>query len=86
LPPPHVSPSKPAPIRVAPKPAMKSRKKARNVFYDDRGFLNETNTYNNLLHNIDGGVVLRKKKFNALPLDLYDPGFHYTFNESEHGE
>jgi hypothetical protein len=65
---------------------MKSQKKARNVFYDDRGFPDETDAYNNLLHNVDGGVVLRKKKFDAPPLDQDDPGFHYTFNESEHGK
>ncbi len=47
---------------------MKLQKMARNVFYDDRGFPDETNAYNNLLHNVDGGVVLRKKKFDAPPL------------------
>jgi hypothetical protein len=46
---------------------MKSRKKAQNVFYDNRGFPDETNAYDNLLHNVDGGVVLRKKKFDAPP-------------------
>jgi hypothetical protein len=86
LPPTPVSPSNPAPIRVAPKMAMKSQKKAQNVFYDNHGFPDETDAYNNLLHNVDGGVVLRKKKFDAPPLDQDDPGFHYTFNKSEHGE
>jgi hypothetical protein len=65
---------------------MKSGKKARNVIYDDRSFPDETDAYDNLLHNVDGGEVLRKKKFDAPPLDQDDPGFHYTFNESEHGK
>jgi hypothetical protein len=52
----------PAPIQVAPKPAMRSKKKAWNVFYNNRGFPDEWDAYNHLLHNIDGGIVLRKKK------------------------
>ncbi len=59
---------------------MKSRKKARNIFFDDRGFPDE------LLHNIDGGVVLRKKKFDAPALDQDDPNFDYAFDESLHGD
>ncbi len=76
----------PAPIRVAPKPAMCSKKKARNVFYDDRGFPNESDTYNHLLHNIDGGIVLWKKKYGAPALDQDNPVFNYVYSEAKHGE
>ncbi len=78
--------SKPAPIRVAPKPAMRTRKKGRNIFYDNRGLLDESNAYNHLLHNIDGRVVLCKKKFDAPALDQDDPKFNYTFSEADHGK
>ena len=81
-----VSPSPPSRIRVAPKLAMKSQKKARNVFFDNRGFPDESDAYDHLLHNIDGGVVLRKKKFDAPALDQDDPDFNYAFDESLHGD
>ncbi len=79
-------PSKPAPIRVVPKPAMCVRKKARNMFYDDRGFPDESDAYNHLLHNVDGGVVLHKKKFDAPALDQDDPEFNYIFSKADHGD
>ena len=80
--PPSVSPS---PIRVAPKPSLRAKKKARNVFYDDRGFPDESTEYDNLLHNIDGGVVLRRKKFDAPALDEDDPLFNYVFSDDRDG-
>jgi hypothetical protein len=36
----------------------KAYKQSKNVFYDDCGFPDETNDYDNCLHNIDGGVIL----------------------------
>ncbi len=65
---------------------MRVHKKARNVFYNDCGFPDESAAYNHLLHNVDGGVVLRKKKFDAPALDQDDPEFNYTFSEADHGE
>ncbi len=59
--------SESAPIRVAPKPKSKSNKKARNVFYDDRGYPDESDEYDSLLHNIDGGVILQKRSFPHPP-------------------
>jgi hypothetical protein len=64
---------------------MKSRKKARNVFFDDRGFPDESDAYDHLLHNIEGGVVLRRKKFDTPALDQDNPDFHYSFDKSLHG-
>ena len=52
------------PIRVAPK--AKRQKRLQNVFLDDRGFPDQSNEYDHLLHNIDGGPVLRKLKHPAL--------------------
>jgi hypothetical protein len=56
------------------------------MFYDDHGFPDESDAYNHLLHNIDGGVVLRRKKFNAPALDQDNPEFNYIFYEANHGE
>ena len=72
-------------IRVAPKPSFRAKKKARNVFYDDRGFPDQSSDYDNLLHNIDGGVVLRRRKFVAPTLDIDDPLFNFTFSEDRDG-
>jgi hypothetical protein len=63
----------PAPIQVAPKPVTRQWKKARNVFYDNHNFPDESDAYNHLLHNIDGGVVLRKRHIEAPALDEDDP-------------
>ncbi len=73
-----------SPIRVAPKP--KCSHKMRNVFYDDRRFLDLSNKFDHLLHNIDGGVILCKKKHPQPPLNFDDPTFNYKFNESIHAE
>jgi hypothetical protein len=36
------------------------------------------------MHNIDGGVILRKKKHPQPPLDVDDPEFNYKFDEALH--
>ncbi len=78
--------SKPTPICVAPKPDMRGHKKAGNVFYDDRGYPDESDAYNHLLRKVDGGVVLCKKKFDAPTLYQDDPGFNFIFSKADHGE
>ena len=55
----------PVPIRVACTPGLCAKKKAHNVFNNGRGFPDELEAYDHLLHNIDSGIVLRKKKFDA---------------------
>jgi hypothetical protein len=69
-------------IRVTPKP--KSRCKLRNVFYDDRGFLDQSDEFDHLLKNIEGGVILCKKKHPQPPLDINNPTFNYKFDEALH--
>jgi hypothetical protein len=73
-----------SPIRATPKP--KCRRKSRNVFYDDRGFPDQSNDFDHLLHNIDGGVILRKKKHPQPSLDIINPTFNYQFNATLHAE
>ena len=71
------------PIRVAPKP--KRRKRRPNVFLDDRGYPDQSDEFDHILHNIDGKPVLRKRKHPAPPLDAIDPEFNCQFDESKHG-
>ncbi len=73
-----------SPICVAAK--NKSRRRLRNVFVDDRGFPDQSDEYNTLLHNIDGGSILRKLKHPPPPLDMVDPTFHFPFDECLHGK
>jgi hypothetical protein len=75
-------PSKP-PIRVTPRP--KFRQKFCNVYYNDRGYPDQTNEFDHLLHNIIGGVILRKTKFPQPLLDLCNPLFDYQFSDAIHG-
>ena len=53
---------------------------------DDRGFPDQSDEYDTLLHNVDGGPILRKLKHPAPPLDVHDPSFHFPFDEALHGE
>jgi len=79
-------PSLQAPIRVAPKPTACSAKKSCNVFYDNRGHPDDSEAYDQLLHNIDGGTILRKKKCPTPPIDVDDPTFNHVYSEELHGE
>ncbi len=76
----------PSPIRVAPKPKSCTIKKAGNVFFDNRGFPNDSDDYNNLLYNINGGVILRKKKFLTPPIDVFDPVCNWEYSNELHGD
>jgi hypothetical protein len=60
-------------------------KKRQNVFYDDRGYPNQSHEFEVLLHNINGGTILRKRKHPAPPLDDIDPRFFAVYNETAHG-
>jgi hypothetical protein len=76
-------PAKGKPIHVAPKP--KHRKKLQNVFLDDRGFPDQSDEYDHLLHSIDGGPVLRKLCHPMPNLDgPIDPPFDHPFIPEEH--
>ncbi len=56
------------------------------MFVDNRGFPDESEYYKNLLHNIDGGPILRKLKHPPPALDEVDPAFFCAYDESKHGE
>ena len=71
------------PTRVADKP--KHCQRLNNVFVDDRGFPDESEHYENLLHNIDGGPILRKLKHPPPSLDEVDTKFFSNYDESKHG-
>ncbi len=73
-----------SPIRVSPKP--KCHRKLRNVFYNDCRFPNQSDEFDHLLHNIDGGVILRRKKHPQPPLGIKDPTLNYKFDDSLHGD
>ena len=73
-----------SPIRVAPK--AKSRSRIKNVFIDDRGFPDQSDEFDMLLHNIDGGPVLRKLRHPAPPLDEPDDPFTFPFSEGLYGD
>jgi hypothetical protein len=76
----------PIPIRVVPKPALRAKKKAQNVFYNDHGFPYKLDAYDHLIHNIDGDAVLRKKKFDTPVLDQDDLVFDFVYSKDKHGE
>jgi hypothetical protein len=54
--------------------------------HTDRGFPKQSDEFDHLLHNIDGGVILCKKKHPQLPLGVNDPTFNYKFDDSLHGD
>jgi len=53
---------------------------------DDCGFPDQSDYYDMLLHNVDGGTILRKLKHPAPSLDDPDPCFHFPFEEALHGD
>jgi hypothetical protein len=58
-------------------------KKHSNMFLDNRGFPCQSHEFDVLLHNIQGGPILRKRKHKAPPIDKIDPQFH-SYNEKKH--
>jgi hypothetical protein len=77
-------PAKGMPIHVVPKP--KRHKKLQNVFLDNRGFPNQSNEYDHLLHSVDGEPVLQQKLWHPMP-DLegpINPHFDHPFIPEEH--
>ena len=73
----------PSPIR----PATKFKRGGRrpNVFIDDRGFPDQSDEFDTLLHNIDGGSILRKRVHPSRSLSDIDPAFNVQYDESKHG-
>ena len=52
---------------------------------DDQGFLDQSDEYDTLLHNVDSGPILRKLKHLPPPVDVPDPRFHFPYDKSIHG-
>ncbi len=72
-----------APICVAPKP--KCQKRTNNVFLDDRGFPDQSNDYNHVLHDVNGGPILCKLRHPVPALDKdTDPAFYDPFIPVKH--
>ena len=59
--------------------------KRKNVFYDDRGFPDQSHEFDIVLRNIDGGTVLRKRRHPAPALDDIAPEFFAEYDKSLHG-
>ena len=72
------------PIRVAAK--GKKGKRRKNVFIDDRGFPDQSDEFDYLLHRTGGAKIIRKRLHPAPSLDVHDPLFHFPFDEVLHGE
>ncbi len=71
------------PIQLAPKP--KRRKKHHNIFLDDRGFPDQSDEFDYLVHSVDGRPVLRKLLHPAPALDgPVDPAFLSVFDPAVH--
>jgi hypothetical protein len=72
------------PIRVADK--SKSRRRIKNVFIDDRGFPDQSDEFDVMLHNINGGPVLQKLKHPPPQIGSVDPMFLFSYDEALHGK
>ncbi len=72
------------PIHVADK--NKGRRWIKNIFIDNRGFPDQSDKFDTLLHNIHGGPVLRKLKHPPPPLDVVDLLFLFKYNKSIQGD
>lgn len=77
------APESVAPIRVSPKPPKGKRRK--NAFIDDRGFPDQSDELDTLLHSMDGEPILRKRRHPAPALDDIDPAFDFKYDETLHG-
>ncbi len=72
------------PIRVADK--SRSRRRIKNVFINNRGFPDQSDDFDVILHNIDSGQVLWKLKHPPPPIGSVDPMFTFPYDEALHGE
>ena len=71
------------PIRVEPKP--KWPKSLQFFLLDDQGFPDQSNNYDHVLHNIDGGPILRRLKHRMPDLDApVDPAFYSELIHEKH--
>jgi hypothetical protein len=72
-----------SPTRVDPKP--KCRRHLQNVFLDNRGFPDQSNDYDHVLHGVDGGPILWKLRHPQPDLDApVDPFYYSPFIAKKH--
>ena len=86
LPPPDVSTAEPLAKSNRPAQKEKEGRRRRNVFHDDCRFLDQSDEFDYLLCNVDGGRVLRKHQHPSPPLDEINPAFHSFFDKRLHRE
>jgi hypothetical protein len=55
-------------------------------FFLMTGFLDLSDEYDTLLHNIGDRPILRKLKHPPPPLEIVEPMFHFLFDKTLHGE
>jgi hypothetical protein len=82
--PPLPSPATNDLLPICPADKPKQRHWISNVFINDRGFPDESDHYDNLLHNVEGRPILQKLKHPLPPLDEVDPKFFSAYDESKH--
>lgn len=56
------------------------------MFYDNRGYPDQSEEFDYLLHRTGGSRIIRKRLHPAPPVDQIDPMFHFPFDEAKHGE
>jgi hypothetical protein len=72
-----------SPIRVDPKP--KCRKRLQNVFLDNRGFPDQSNDYDHVLHGMDGGPILWKLHHPQPDIEApVNPSYYSPFVAKRH--
>jgi hypothetical protein len=52
---------------------------------DNRGFPDQSDKFDSLLHNVDGGTILCKRKHPAPKLANINPQFHAVYDKKLHG-
>ena len=74
----------PGPVCVAAR--GKRGKRPPNAFLDNRGFSDQSDEFDTLLHNLAGGSVLRKRKHPAPALNDIDLVFFCAYDEIRDGQ
>ena len=86
-----ISPLEPLPQPATPPPSDMAPKgkggccQIKNAFADNRGYPDQINYHNNLLHNIDSSPVLQKLRHPPPPINKVSPSFDFQFDKTLHG-
>jgi hypothetical protein len=60
-------------------------RQAKNVFYNDHRFPDQSHDFNVILQNINGGCILQKRKHPAPSINNLDPCFASKYYKAKHG-